>query len=73
MPDKLLRVQKVADILDIPIDHVYGLVRDGVLPAIRVGRAWRFDEQKLRHWIERGGAGGWRRERKQQDAAVVLS
>lgn len=69
MPTKLLRAQKVADILDVPTDHVYGLVRHGFLPAIRVGRVWRFDEQKLRAWIERGGAGGWRREHGPREAA----
>lgn len=62
---RLLRVPHVARILDVSEDRVYELAREGVLPAVRLGRQIRFDEDKLRAWIDQGGCalpGGWRRE-----------
>ncbi|MEW6047003.1 MAG: helix-turn-helix domain-containing protein [Bacillota bacterium] len=62
---QLLRVPHVARVLDVTEDRVYQLVREGLLPAVRVGRQIRFDADKLRDWIEQGGCalpGGWRRE-----------
>jgi excisionase family DNA binding protein len=31
------------------------LVKKGVLPAIRVGRQIRIDEQRFKEWLNRGG------------------
>jgi len=70
MPEKLVRAYRVASILDVPKDQVYKLAQDGLLPAIRVGRAWRFDEKTLRKWIDQGGAGGWRRRVTSRQAAA---
>lgn len=36
------------------------LVKDGLVPAIRVGRQWRVDENQLAEWVRRGGAGSWK-------------
>jgi excisionase family DNA binding protein len=61
MHDKLLRTDEVAVILDIPADRVATMAREGLLPAIRCGRSWRFAPARLRKWMESGGAGGWKR------------
>src|SRR5580658_1065519 len=61
MPDKLLRTDEVAVILDIPADRVATMAREGLLPAIRCGRSWRFAPSRLTEWMESGGAGGWKR------------
>lgn len=61
VPEKLLRVKRVAELLDVTPEHVYRMVQDGLLPAIRVGRQWRFSENRLLNWMQQGGAGDWRR------------
>ena len=53
----LLRADEVATILRVPLRRVYELARRGAIPSIRLGPAQvRFDEGKLRAWIDAGGA-----------------
>jgi excisionase family DNA binding protein len=53
----LRKADYVSELLDIPKARVYELVRENVLPAVRIGaRQIRFDEDILREWIERGGS-----------------
>lgn len=64
MVSKLLKVQVIAEALDVPDSRIYELIRLGLLPAVRIGRQVRVSEDKLKEWIEKGGqglAGGWRR------------
>ena len=61
---KLLRVSEVAEQLDLPEDRVYALVREGIIPACRIGRQLRFSPKILDEFVRGGGqgfAGGWRR------------
>ena len=47
--------------------HLLGLVRDGVLPAVRIGRRLFIDLNVVEEWARAGGsgfAGGWRRKPK---------
>ena len=47
----------VAMLLDVPKARVYELVRQNLLPVVRIGaRQIRFDEETLQHWIKNGGA-----------------
>jgi excisionase family DNA binding protein len=55
MRERLLRVQTVARLLDVPESTVYGLVRRKLLPAVKVGRHIRFSEPRMREFINRGG------------------
>lgn len=60
---RLLKADEVAKILDVPKDRVYEMAAQGLLPVVRLGRQVRFDEAKLRDWIDDGGKalpGGWR-------------
>lgn len=62
---RLLRVEEVAEALGVTKSRVYDLVRAGLLPAVRLGRQIRIDEEALRDWVRKGGQawpGGWRRE-----------
>lgn len=52
---KLLRVPVVARKLDMPEAAVYRLLREGLLPLVRVGRAVRVDAEKLEQFIGGGG------------------
>jgi excisionase family DNA binding protein len=53
----LMTIEEVARVLRVRQERAYQLARDGVLPAVRVGRQVRVDRCALREWIERGGRG----------------
>ena len=62
---RLLLVREVAEVLRVPRSRAYELVREGLIPSIRLGRQVRIEESALREWILAGGQGlpgGWRRE-----------
>ena len=61
---ELLTVPEVAGQLRVSVPRAYQLVREGVVPAVRLGRQVRIDQEVLRAWIAQGGQGlpgGWRR------------
>ncbi len=58
---KLLRTDEIAAVLDVPAERVARMAREGLLPAIRCGRTWRFSPEKVQEWMQTGGAGGWKR------------
>jgi excisionase family DNA binding protein len=54
---KLLRVEDVAEILDMRVDRVYRLVREDAIPHIRFGRSVKFRAESIEEWLgelERG-------------------
>lgn len=56
MSTKLLKVPKVAEIIDATIPRTYELLRQGIIPGIvRMGRQIRVDPDALAEWIARGG------------------
>ena len=70
---KLLRAEAVAEILDTTKPRVYELIRQGLLPAVRLGRQVRIAESALEEWVENGGAGlpgGWRWDPLEDPVAV---
>jgi excisionase family DNA binding protein len=46
-----------ATLLGVENWKIYDLCRRGILPHVKIGRLYRFDEDKLEHWIESGGSG----------------
>lgn len=40
---RLVTVREITRVLDVHADTVYRAIRTGALPAVRVGRQWRFD------------------------------
>ncbi len=64
MNKQLLNVNEVADYLSIPVSRVYVLAGEGILPAVRVGRALRFAPEALEEFVAGGGkgfSGVWRK------------
>lgn len=57
MTNKLLTVKEVGEILDLKPARIYELCReDRNFPFILIGqRQYRFSENALLNWIERGG------------------
>ena len=54
---KLLRIDDVAELLDVSRARAYELVREGLLPVVRLGRQVRVDPNKLEAWLDAGGTG----------------
>ena len=51
MNDRYLTVAEVADLLQLSQSHLFAQVREGRLPAIRLGRSIRFDPESLQNWL----------------------
>ena len=65
MSSKLLRVPEVSAILGLAEHRTYDLIRQGILPAVHLGRQVRIAPGELERFIQEGGRqlpGGWRRE-----------
>lgn len=53
----LLRAREVALWLDISEWRVYDLVRQNLIPHVKMGRSIRFQRKAVQEWIETGGTG----------------
>ena len=49
-----LTIQEVAEILKVHTNTVYKMCRQGVLPAVKIGKEWRIDKDKLAEFMEEG-------------------
>ena len=64
---ELLRAASAAKKLDVSIDRLYSLSRDGIIPTCYLGRMIRWDDKKLDNFIQQGGRrfdGGWKKRKK---------
>ena len=52
----LLTTSQVQDKLRVDRTTIYRMVEDGRLPAIRVGKQWRFQEDEIERWLQARGA-----------------
>jgi excisionase family DNA binding protein len=48
-----LTTEEVLDCLKVNPRTIYRLIKTGELPAVRIGRQWRFRRADLDEWIER--------------------
>ncbi len=48
---KMLTAKEIQDILEVDRSTVYRMAEDGRLPAIKVGRQWRFPAEKIESWL----------------------
>ena len=48
-----LTTEEVLEYLNVNVRTVYRLIKAGNIPAIRVGRQWRFRKRDLDNWLER--------------------
>ena len=53
---KLVTADEVSESLGLSRWRVYELAREGIIPHVRIGRSMRFDEAKIRAWLEAGGS-----------------
>jgi len=52
----LLTTTEVAQYLKINKNTVYHLARSGKVPAIKVGKQWRFNREQLDAWMQGGSS-----------------
>lgn len=57
MEDAFLTTGEVLAYLQVNLRTVYRLIREGRLPAIRVGRQWRFRKADIDAWLTRNRTG----------------
>ena len=50
--DAIMKPQKVAEYLRIPIRTLYKLCNEGKVPATRVGKHWRFRKKEIDKWFD---------------------
>jgi excisionase family DNA binding protein len=51
--EAFLTTEEVLAYLKITPRTIYRLIRSGELPAVRIGRQWRFRRADLDRWLER--------------------
>lgn len=51
---KYMTTDEAAELLRYTTEYVRRLAREGRIPALKVGREWRFVESRLVEWIEQG-------------------
>src|ERR1700749_325895 len=62
MDETFLTTEEVLEYLQVNLRTVYRLIKAGKIPAVRVGRQWRFRKRDIDAWLDsqrpRGGPGG---------------
>ena len=72
MPDKLLTTRDLEELLQLDRVTIYRMVKDGDLPALRVGGQWRFSREAIDAWLQ-GRRGETRVVSNAPELAVDLS
>ncbi len=52
MPDRLLTTRELVDLLQLDRVTIYKMVKNGELPALRVGGQWRFSAEAIDAWLK---------------------
>lgn len=53
MADRLMTTEEVTDYLNIDLRTLYRYIKECRIPAIRVGRQWRFRREQIEAWLQR--------------------
>ena len=48
---RLVTVKEVADLLRLKEATVCRLASEGKVPAVKIGKSWRFDMEALERWV----------------------
>ena len=71
--DHFLTTEEVLDYLQVNLRTVYRLIKAGKIPAVRVGRQWRFRKRDIDAWLDGGRPGrGAGAERAVPDRPRIL-
>src|ERR1700687_2946674 len=58
--ETFLTTEEVLEYLQVNLRTVYRLIKAGKIPAVRVGRQWRFRKRDIDAWLDSQGARGSR-------------
>jgi len=50
--DEIFNIKEVSDYLKIPVSTLYKLIQDGKVPAVKLGKHWRFMKKDLDNLFE---------------------
>ncbi len=50
--DTFLTTERVLEYLQVNLRTVYRLIKAGKIPAVRVGRQWRFRKRDIDAWLD---------------------
>lgn len=56
MAQRFVQIADVAETLNVSARQVYGLVKSGELPAIKINNQWRVEADEVERYIERAYA-----------------
>jgi len=51
--ERLLTIDEVAEFLHMNPMTVYSWVRDGKIPAFKIGKVWRFRKTEIYEWLKK--------------------
>jgi excisionase family DNA binding protein len=57
LDDEILTVKEVSELLRVNRRTVYKLIRQGRIPAFRIGTDWRFRMESLSRWMAESNKG----------------
>ncbi len=52
---EIMNVEEVADFFRVSNQTIYNMLRAGKLPAVKVGREWRFSRDKIKAMVSKQG------------------
>src|SRR5690349_17925792 len=55
--DHFLTTEEVLDYIQVNLRTIYRLIKAGKIPAVRVGRQWRFRKHDIDAWLSAGKSG----------------
>ena len=70
---ELMTLPELAQYLRFTRKTVYGLLKKGSIPAIKIGRKWRFDKDSIDEWLHRSMQGAKSRILVIDDEDVIRS
>jgi len=53
MDQGLMTLTMVIKMLNVSRSTIYRWINDGSIPAIKVGKQWRFEREKIEEWLKK--------------------
>lgn len=57
MSTRLIAAKDASNLLGLDLQALYRRTRQGIIPAVRIGRLYRYNLDALEEWMRSGGQG----------------